>query len=42
MAGRGFSEQETKDQIAYIKERVAYWEQQQAAQNIPPETYIKK
>jgi TRAP-type transport system periplasmic protein len=42
MAGNGFSEQETRDHIAFIKERMAYWDQEQIKQNIPSEAYIKK
>lgn len=42
MTGKGFTEQEAKDQIAFIKERMTYWEQQQAAQKIPSEADIKK
>ncbi|MCL6478631.1 MAG: TRAP transporter substrate-binding protein [Peptococcaceae bacterium] len=42
MVGKGFPEQQVKEQIAYIKERIAYWEQQQAAQHIPSEVDIKK
>jgi TRAP-type C4-dicarboxylate transport system substrate-binding protein len=41
LAGKGFTEQQAKDQIAFIKERIAYWEQQQKAQKIPSEADIK-
>jgi TRAP-type transport system periplasmic protein len=39
MVGRGFSEQETKDHLAYLKDRLAYWTQQAAVQNIPSEAF---
>lgn len=41
MAEKGFPEQEVKDQIAFIKERIIYWDEQQAAQNIPSEADIQ-
>lgn len=41
MVEKGFSEQEVREWIAFIKERVAYWTEQQAAQNIPSEADIK-
>jgi TRAP-type C4-dicarboxylate transport system substrate-binding protein len=40
MVAKGFPEQQVKEQIAFIKERIAYWEQQQKAQNIPSEADI--
>lgn len=42
MVGKGSSEKQVKDQIAFIRERIAYWEQQQVAQKIPSEADIKK
>ncbi|MGQ9824519.1 MAG: TRAP transporter substrate-binding protein DctP [Desulfotomaculales bacterium] len=42
MVAKGFPEQQVKEQIAFIKERIAYWEQQQKAQNIPSEADIVK
>ena len=41
MVGQGLPEQQVKDQIAFIKERIAYWDQQQIDQNIPSEADIK-
>jgi TRAP-type C4-dicarboxylate transport system substrate-binding protein len=42
MVGKGFVEQTVRDQLAYIKDRLAYWTQQAAAQNIPSEAYVAK
>lgn len=42
MVKNGFSEQQAKDQIAFIMDRLAYWTQQQIAQKIPSEADIKK
>lgn len=42
LTGKGFAKQQAKDQIAFIKERITYWEQQQTAQKIPSEADIKK
>jgi TRAP-type C4-dicarboxylate transport system substrate-binding protein len=41
MVGKGFTEQQAKDQIAFIKDRMAYWDQQQITQKIPSEADIK-
>lgn len=41
MVDKGFPEQEAKDQIAFIRERMSYWDQKQADQNIPSEADIK-
>jgi TRAP-type transport system periplasmic protein len=40
MTARGLSEQETRDHLAYLKDRLAYWTQQAAALNIPSEAFI--
>ncbi|MBP1706572.1 MAG: C4-dicarboxylate transporter substrate-binding protein [Chloroflexi bacterium] len=42
MVGKGFTEQQAKDMIAFIKDRMAYWDQQAIAQNIPSEDAMKK
>jgi TRAP-type C4-dicarboxylate transport system substrate-binding protein len=39
MVGKGFVEQTVKDQLAYMKDRMAYWSQQAVAQNIPSEAF---
>jgi TRAP-type transport system periplasmic protein len=41
MVSNGFTEQQAKDQISFIKDRITYWTQQQTAQNIPSEADIK-
>jgi TRAP-type C4-dicarboxylate transport system substrate-binding protein len=41
MVGLGFDEKITKEQVAFIKERVTYWTNQQKLQNIPSEADIK-
>jgi TRAP-type transport system periplasmic protein len=41
MVGKGFDEKTAKEQVAFIKERVAYWTEQQKVQNIPSEADIK-
>jgi TRAP-type C4-dicarboxylate transport system substrate-binding protein len=41
LASKGFSEQLAKDMIAFIKDRLAYWSQQQIIQKIPSEADIK-
>ena len=42
MVSKGFTEQSAKDELAFIKDRMAYWDQQQIAQKIPSEADIKK
>ncbi len=41
MVGKGFAEQTVRDQLAFIKDRMAYWDQQAVAQKIPSEAYVK-
>jgi TRAP-type C4-dicarboxylate transport system substrate-binding protein len=42
MAGKGASEEEVREQLDFIKERMAYWDQQQIEQKIPSEADIKQ
>jgi len=42
MVDKGFAELQAKDMIAFIKDRMAYWDQQAIAQNIPSEDAMKK
>jgi TRAP-type transport system periplasmic protein len=42
MVSKGFTEQSAKEELAFIKDRMAYWDQQQIAQKIPSEADIKK
>jgi TRAP-type transport system periplasmic protein len=41
LVSKGFTEQLAREQIAFIKDRLAYWSQQQIAQKIPSEADIK-
>jgi TRAP-type transport system periplasmic protein len=41
MTQKGFKEQEVRDQLAFIRERIAYWEEQQITQKIPSEAVLK-
>ncbi len=41
MTKKGYSEQKVRDQLAFIKERITYWEEQQITRNVPPEAVIK-
>jgi TRAP-type C4-dicarboxylate transport system substrate-binding protein len=41
MVGKGFTEAQAKEQIAFIKDRMAYWDQKAIEQNIPGEGNIK-
>jgi len=41
MVGKGFDEQTVRDQLAFIKDRMAYWDQQAIAQKIPSEGAVK-
>lgn len=41
MVDKGYSEQEVRDQLAYIRERMDYWDQRQAEENIPSEADIE-
>jgi TRAP-type transport system periplasmic protein len=41
MVAKGSSEQTVRDQLTFIKDRMAYWDQQAAAQKIPSEGAVK-
>jgi TRAP-type C4-dicarboxylate transport system substrate-binding protein len=42
MVAKGVSEASVKEQLAFVKDRMAYWSQQQTVQKIPSEADIKK
>jgi TRAP-type C4-dicarboxylate transport system substrate-binding protein len=41
MAGKGYSEQEIREQLAFIRERMDYWEKQEVEEGIPSEDILK-
>jgi hypothetical protein len=41
MVGKGYSEQEIREQFAFIRERMDYWDQQQVAEGIPSEDALE-
>jgi TRAP-type C4-dicarboxylate transport system substrate-binding protein len=41
MVGKGYSEQEIREQLAFIRERMDYWKKQEVEEGIPSEDILK-